>query len=249
MGGSLSNLEKVLNMYFPGMFQGGIHLLPPFPSSADRGFAPQTHTEIDPRFGGWSDISSLGQNGDIMLDLIVNHISSESTAFLDFMENGRQSVHSDMFLTIDKIWADGLIDDNDVSKVFSRRTVPFSEYTIKRTGCSEKKWTTFGKKTPSEQVDLDVNSSITKDYFKNIIETYRKHEVKLVRLDAAGYVIKKPGMNAFLKSPKYSVFWNGSEIWRLSKAWRLCLKFIRIVRYSSALQNAVTGYMTSFCPF
>ena len=38
-----------------GLFRG-VHVLPPFPSSGDRGFAPLTYDEIDPRFGTWADI-------------------------------------------------------------------------------------------------------------------------------------------------------------------------------------------------
>ena len=40
LGGDLKSLQMVLEKYFPGLFAGGIHILPPYPSSGDRGFAP-----------------------------------------------------------------------------------------------------------------------------------------------------------------------------------------------------------------
>ena len=39
MGNDLNDLENVLNKYLEGAV-GGLHILPFFPSSADRGFAP-----------------------------------------------------------------------------------------------------------------------------------------------------------------------------------------------------------------
>jgi len=40
LGGDLKALDHVLQTYFPDLFAGGIHILPPFPSSGDRGFSP-----------------------------------------------------------------------------------------------------------------------------------------------------------------------------------------------------------------
>ena len=88
LGGSLKGLEQVLDRFFPGLFEGGIHILPPFPSSGDRGFAPLTYFEIDPALGSWEDIRRLGDRYDLLLDLMVNHISSRSPFFQDFLAHG-----------------------------------------------------------------------------------------------------------------------------------------------------------------
>ena len=45
LGGNLKNLAFILDNYFADIFQGGIHILPPYPSSGDRGFAPITRSE------------------------------------------------------------------------------------------------------------------------------------------------------------------------------------------------------------
>ena len=84
LGGDLKTLNQVLTTYFPNTFKGGIHILPPFPSSGDRGFAPLTYFEIEPKFGTWEDIRKIGEKHDVLLDLMVNHISKQSVFFKDF---------------------------------------------------------------------------------------------------------------------------------------------------------------------
>ena len=81
LGGNLENLNDVLQNEFADLFPGGIHILPPYPSSGDRGFAPLTYLEIDPKFGTWADIKRLGEERPILLDLMVNHISGEIGIF------------------------------------------------------------------------------------------------------------------------------------------------------------------------
>ena len=56
LGGNLASIRALLAGPLAGLF-GGVHVLPPFPSSGDRGFAPLTYREIDPRFGSWDDIA------------------------------------------------------------------------------------------------------------------------------------------------------------------------------------------------
>ena len=138
LGGNLKNLNKVLQNYFPGIFKGGIHLLPPFPSSGDRGFAPLTYLEIEPAFGSWEDIKNLAQDYDIMLDLMINHISRQSEYFQGFLKEGRNSKYAELFITLDKIWPDGEPVKEDIDKIFLRRKEPFSSYTIEKTGKVEK---------------------------------------------------------------------------------------------------------------
>src|SRR5512142_2660916 len=83
LGGDLPTLSRVLDEEFPGLF-GGIHLLPPFPSSGDRGFAPLTYDEIEPAFGTWEDLRLIGESAPVMLDLMANHMSRPSPAARDF---------------------------------------------------------------------------------------------------------------------------------------------------------------------
>ena len=206
MGGNLKTLNDVLEKYFKDIFKGGIHILPPFPSSGDRGFAPLTYLEIEPKFGTWEDIKKIGEKHDILLDLMVNHISRKSEFFQDFLKNGRNSEYADLFLTLDKIWDDGKPVEEDISKMFLRRKKPYSTFEIENTGEKETVWTTFGKEIPSEQIDFDINSKKAKELLKEFLVNFSKQNVKIVRLDAVGYIIKKLGTSCFFVEPEIYEF-------------------------------------------
>jgi len=202
LGGDLKTLNNVLIKYFKDVFKGGIHILPPFPSSGDRGFAPLTYFDIDPKFGSWSDIKLIGENFHVMLDLMVNHISAQSVFFQDFLKKGQESKYADLFITLDKIWKDGNPVKEDISKMFLRRKEPFSSFKIKDTEKVEKVWTTFGKEDPSEQIDMDMNSDIAKGLIREILFKFSEENVRVVRLDAVGFIIKKLGTSCFFVEPE-----------------------------------------------
>jgi sucrose phosphorylase len=208
LGGDLKTLNSVLEKHFSGLFTGGVHILPPFPSSGDRGFAPLTYFEIEPAFGTWEDIKRIGEKHAVLLDLMVNHISARSTFFQDFLKNGFDSRYADLFLTIEKLWPDGQPVQADIDKIFLRRPKPYSEFNIAKTGASQKVWTTFGKTDPSEQIDLDIKSPLAIDLITKIMANFQKNNVKIVRLDAVGYVIKKLGTSCFFLEPEIYQFMN-----------------------------------------
>ena len=202
LGGDLQGLGRVLDEHFPGLFQGGIHVLPPFPSSGDRGFAPLSYDEIDPRFGSWDDIRRLSERYDIMLDMIVNHVSSRSPYFGDFLANGRASEWADLFITLDKVWPDGVPVQEDVDRVFLRRERPWSTFQAGTPAAPVAVWTTFGKTDPSDQIDMDWRSP----HFRSIVEgffyRFSTQGVRMVRLDALGYLAKRAGTSCFFVQPE-----------------------------------------------
>lgn len=206
LGGDLKTLNQVLLKYFADIFEGGIHILPPFPSSGDRGFAPLTYLEIEPSFGDWDDIRAIGEKFDVLLDLMVNHISKQSAYFQDFLKNGRNSEYADLFITLDKVWADGKPVQGDVDKMFLRRAEPYSTFRVGEAGEQVQVWTTFGKQIPSEQIDLDIYSELTKKLLTDFMVNFSKQNVKIVRLDAVGYVIKKLGTSCFFVEPEIHQF-------------------------------------------
>ena len=232
LGGNLKNLRSVLEKHFSDIFKGGIHILPPFPSSGDRGFAPLTYLEIDPVFGTWEDIRRIGETHDILLDLMVNHISAHSAYFQDFLKRGRTSKYADMFLTVDKIWPEGDPPQEEVEKIFLRRTEPFSTFTIEETGEVEKVWTTFGKVTPSEQIDLDIHSEISRNLLADFMTNFSRNKIKMVRLDAVGYVVKKPGTSCFMVEPEIYEFLD----WIMDSAHALGLELLPEVHAHHTVQ-------------
>jgi sucrose phosphorylase len=243
LGGNLAALGQFLSHpALAGAF-GGVHILPPFPSSGDRGFAPTTYREIDPAFGAWSDIAALGERFDVILDLMVNHISRRSPEFQDFLLRGRQSPFADMFLTLDKVWPRGEPVAADVARIFLRRPKPpFSTVTIEETGTTERIWTTFGRTEPSEQIDLDVRSPQTRAMLVDHLRFFRANGVSTVRLDAVGYCIKRAGTSCFMVEPETWEFLD----WLTTEADELGLTLLPEVHAEIATQRKLShrGYWT-----
>jgi sucrose phosphorylase len=201
LGGDLRALGDLLEGPLAGIFRG-VHVLPPFPSSGDRGFAPLTYDRIDARFGTWEDIGRIAKGHDVLLDLMINHISRQSAEFEDFLQRGRESTAADLFITIDKVWPDGHPPAADLARIFLRKPdAPFSTVTIRDTGREERIWTSFGTAEWSEQIDLDVTSPVTRALITRWLRQFAERGVRIVRLDAVGYVIKKPGTSCFMVEP------------------------------------------------
>ncbi|HSB90139.1 MAG TPA: sucrose phosphorylase [Anaerolineales bacterium] len=202
LGGNLGTLGHILETHFSGLFGGGIHILPPFPSSGDRGFAPVTYLDIAPEFGTWEDIRRIGKKSPILLDLMVNHLSAESIYFQDFLKNGHRSEYADLFIPTSKIWPDGDPPSDEIEKMFLRRKEPFSDFTIRGTGEVVRVWTTFGKTTPSRQIDIDVNSETARRLLTEFMTKFGENDVSMVRLDAVGFVTKQRGTTCFFVEPE-----------------------------------------------
>jgi sucrose 6(F)-phosphate phosphorylase len=202
LGGNLQRLNTVLNEHFAGLF-GGVHILPFYPSSGDRGFAPIDYTKVDPAFGTWDDVRRIGEQYDVLTDLMVNHISRQSPQFQDFVRRGRRSPCADLFITLDKIWSEGEPPDEDVQRIFLRRPDhPFTDITIEETGEVVRIWATFGSQVAPEQIDLDIHSALTRDLLRRFLQHLRDQAIRIVRLDAVGYLIKKPGTSCFFVEPE-----------------------------------------------
>jgi sucrose 6(F)-phosphate phosphorylase len=243
LGGDLSTLHELLQAHFGNIFPGGVHILPPFPSSADRGFSPLTYFQIEPEFGSWDDIRRIGQRFDVLLDLMVNHISRKSPYFQDFLNKGSFSEFADLFITLDKIWPEGDPPPADVSRIFLRRPDnPFIDVIIEETGKREKLWATFGKRDWAEQIDLDVYSPKTRALFREILSHMSLHGVKVIRLDAVAYITKKPGTSCFFVEPEIYHLLD----WFKTEAGKVGMEILPEVHahYSIQFKLAQHGYWT-----
>ena len=240
LGGDLRALNELLRKQLADLFPGGVHILPPFPSSGDRGFAPLTYLDIDPSFGTWDDIREIGEKFDVLVDLMVNHISRQSPYFQDFLAKGRESEYADLFIPLEKLWEDGVPVQADIDKMFLRRPLPYSVYRVGENGEEAKVWTTFGKTDPSEQIDLDIRSGLTKRLLRAFFENFRRHNVKIVRLDAVGYVIKKLGTSCFFVEPDIYEFLG--EIKQLADSFGIELLPEVHAHYGTQFKLAERGY-------
>ena len=193
-GSGIQTLSNVLNDQLTGLFSG-VHLLPfyyPIDGS-DAGFDPIDHTTVDSRLGDWQDIKDLGKAHELMADLIVNHMSAQSKEFKDVLSKGKSSVYWDLFLTKDKVFPNGLTAAQK-EKIYRPR--PGSCFTTFSLPNNEKAefWTTF----TGNQIDIDVTSDIGQEYLLRILKTFAENNIKTIRLDAAGYAIKRAGTSCFM---------------------------------------------------
>ncbi len=190
----LSDLKKLFQHQLNGLF-GGLHILPfYYPiDGEDAGFDPINHEQIDPKLGDWEDLKELSQEVDIMADLIVNHVSAKSIPFQDYLEKGDASEYASLFLTYDTAFPNGATEADILAIYRPRPSLPFTMFKLKD-GSSKLIWTTF----TSNQVDIDVNSKMGQRYLEGILDTFHKGGIKMIRLDAAGYAIKKQGTSCFM---------------------------------------------------
>lgn len=193
-GGGFRELHRLLGQELSGLF-GGAHLLPFFNpiDGADAGFDPIDHTEVDPRLGTWEDVRALGGTVELVADLIVNHVSSSSPQFLDFSRKGPGSEYADMFLTYGRVFPQGAGESDILGIYRPRPTLPFTPVTL-QSGERRLLWTTFNP----EQVDIDVRHPRAEAYLESILRKFEASGIKMIRLDAVGYAIKKPGTSCFM---------------------------------------------------
>ena len=190
----INDLHHLLQNELKGLF-GGVHLLPfYYPiDGEDAGFDPIDHTLIDPRLGQWEDLKALAGDYEVMADLIVNHMSAKSKEFQDFLEKGESSPYSSLFLGFKDVFPKGATQD-DLLRIYRPRPgFPFTKMKGKD-GSEHLIWTTF----TTNQVDIDVLNPSGERYLEGILDKFEASGVKMIRLDAAGYAIKKAGTSCFM---------------------------------------------------
>ena len=193
-GGGVKALQNLLQGPLANVF-GGAHLLPFFHpiDGSDAGFDPIDHTQVDPRLGNWDDVRALGEAVELMSDLIVNHVSSESPQFQDFSRRGEESPYSGLFLTYGSVFPKGATEAELLRIYRPRPGLPFTQIQLQN-GEQHLLWTTF---TP-KQVDIDVQHPQGEEYLKAILQRFHDAGIRVIRLDAAGYAIKQPGTSCFM---------------------------------------------------
>ncbi len=236
LGGDLKQLRHVLDDVVPGAV-GSIHILPFFPSSDDRGFAPTTYDRVDPAFGDWCDIEALAQDHPIMCDMMVNHISRRSDEFQDYMKHGKDSPYAPMFMDFDKVFEGGATPE-ELSMLYRRTDRPLFQEVTLPDGAVQKIWRSFSV----EQMDLDTNQAVSRAYIMDNLSRLGDHGISVVRMDAYGYITKMRGTNCFFVEP---------QVWDLIRAMEELLGARDMTllpevhdRYTTALKISEQGYYT-----
>ena len=197
LGSSLAEQKQILDTYYKGAV-GSVHILPFFPSSADRGFAPIRYDKVEERMGDFSDVKRMGEKYDLMYDFMVNHISAHSSFYLDFQQKKEKSLYKEMFIRYKDFWEKGEPSPEQVERIYKRKPkAPYVELTF-ADGTREKIWCTFSE----EQIDLDVSKPVTRRFIEDTIRFMCESGAKVIRLDAFAYAVKKVDTSCFFVEPE-----------------------------------------------
>lgn len=235
LGGNLKEMEEILEKHYQEAISS-LHILPFFPSSADRGFAPLCYDRVDEKFGDFTDLERLGKKYDLMYDFMVNHISAQSLYYQDFKEKKNLSEYKDMFIRYKEFWEQGEPSGEEVDLIYKRKPkAPYAELEF-ADGSSEKIWCTFGE----EQIDLDVSKAKTRDFIRQSLQYMCEHGASMIRLDAFAYAVKKAGTSCFFVEPE---LWNLlREIERITNAYGVGILPEIHEHYSIQMKLAAEGF-------
>jgi len=173
----LETLRKFMVERLSG-FISGVHILPFSPYSSDDGFSVIDYRKVNPDWGDWGHVSAIGEEFRLMADLVLNHCSAKGIWFESFLKG--HGKYKDFFITVEP----GV----NLSKVFRPRALPLvHEFTV--TGERKLVWTTFS----GDQVDLNFANPEVLLEFMDILLDYIARGVRIVRLDAVGFLWKEIG--------------------------------------------------------
>lgn len=173
----LSSLRQFLDDHLADAING-VHILPFFPFSSDDGFAVIDYLAVDPNVGSWQELESLSRRYKLMADLVINHASSQSEWFRNYLKDAEPG--RGYFVEASP--------KEDLSAVVRPRSTPL--LTRVETASGERwVWCTFGP----DQVDVDFSNPQVLTEFVAIIAAYLDHGIRVLRLDAVGFLWKEPG--------------------------------------------------------
>jgi sucrose phosphorylase len=173
----LRTLDRFLNSYLQDTITG-VHILPFCPYSSDDGFAVIDYLAIDPALGTWEDIDHLGKNFNLMVDLVINHVSSQHEWFEQFKRGEKPGC--DYFIEVDP--------ETDLSDVVRPRSSPLLAE-VETVHGTKYVWATFSH----DQIDLNfANPEVLVEMVK-VVLAYINAGAKYIRLDAIGYLWKTIG--------------------------------------------------------
>ena len=173
----LSVLAEFLETYLEDTVTG-IHILPFFPYTSDDGFAIVDYTQVNPVLGSWEDAKRIAQHFNLMVDLVINHVSGQHAWVKQFQANEKPGC--DYLIEVDP--------DQDLSEVVRPRSTPLLTK-LQTVNGPKHVWSTFS----TDQIDVNFeNPDVLLEYVK-IILFYVNAGARYIRLDAVGFLWKKIG--------------------------------------------------------
>ncbi|MFD0982308.1 sugar phosphorylase [Tropicimonas aquimaris] len=156
----------------------GVHILPFFPFTSDDGFAVTDYRSVNSNLGNWSDINRIASEFKLMSDLVLNHVSSFSIWFHEYLQGHPP---------YDKFFFEASPED-DLSAVVRPRTSSLLREVQTANG-PRWVWCTFSH----DQVDLDFRNPEVLLEFLRVMRLHIDNGVRIIRLDAVAFIWKEVG--------------------------------------------------------
>jgi sucrose phosphorylase len=173
----LDLLRDFLHSELAGVVNG-VHILPFFPYTSDDGFAVTDYRAVNPVLGDWADIKRIGSEFLLMSDLVLNHVSSQSTWFSEYLQ-GHEPYDGFFFEAS---------PEDDLSTVVRPRTSPLLREVETSRG-PRHVWCTFSH----DQIDLDFSNPEVLLEFLRVMRLHIDNGVRILRLDAVAFIWKEIG--------------------------------------------------------
>jgi len=173
----LDLLRDFLHEHLAGVVNG-VHILPFFPYTSDDGFAVTDYRAVNPMLGDWEDIARIGSEFLLMSDLVLNHVSSQSVWFNEYLQG--HEPYDKFFFEADPA--------DDLSQVVRPRTQPLLREVETANG-PRHVWCTFSH----DQVDLDFSNPEVLLEFLRVMRLHIDQGVRIIRLDAVAFLWKQVG--------------------------------------------------------
>ena len=173
----LTTLAKFCDTYLEGNINT-LHILPFFPYSSDRGFSVIDFETVDPNLGNWEDIEKLKGRYQLMFDGVVNHVSSKSRWFQEFLND--TPYYRDFFINF---ISPSELTGEQRKLIFRPRT---SDILTKYDTINGPRyvWTTFSE----DQIDLQYTNPNVLLRVIEILLMYVRRGADIIRLDAVTYL-------------------------------------------------------------
>jgi sucrose phosphorylase len=173
----LDLLGDFLHRYLSGTING-VHILPFFPFTSDDGFAVTDYRVVNSALGDWDDIRRIAADFTLMSDLVLNHVSSQSAWFNEYLQGHEP---------YDGFFVEASPED-DLSQVVRPRAHDLLREVETAKG-TRHVWCTFSY----DQVDLDFRNPEVLLEFIRIMRLHIDNGVRILRLDAVAFIWKDIG--------------------------------------------------------
>ncbi|MDT9187664.1 alpha-amylase [Limnospira fusiformis KN01] len=169
----------------------GVHILPFFPYTSDDGFAVSDYLSVNPQLGDWEDIKTIARQFNLMVDVVLNHVSSKHDWFQQFQAGKKPGC--DYFIVVEP--------GKNLSEVVRPRNSPVL-VKVETVDGEKHVWATFSE----DQIDVNfANPDVLIEFLKIIRFYIVSAKARYIRLDAVGFLWKEIGTSCIHLPPTHAI--------------------------------------------